>query len=237
MLGPIFALLAASTSASPLTTTADAIRARPAMFEGKWVRLRGQIDQCTHFDCSICPEEATPADPQAERCLRLDWDRQRGSNQEHGADFDPIYRYATVDLVARFESACLTGVCTDRAPALRDARVVAVLKRRTSAEGLISRRQINRLVDPPQAAAAPLIALIGRGRTPGPYGPYYQVFTGPDDPNIERSAIVCRSSGDQTTPGAWPTDQTSAIFARSTEDRFKCFFARKADGQWFISPD
>ena len=237
MLGPLFALLAASAAASPLATTADSIRANPAAFDGKWVRLRGQIDQCTHFDCSICPEEATPADPEAERCLRLSWDRQRGSDQERGADFDPIYRYATVDLVARFDSACLKGLCTDRASVLRDSRVVAVLKRRTSAEGLVGRRHINRMLDPPPTAAEPLIALIGRMRPTVPNGPYYRVFADPNDPTIERSAIVCRSSGDQAHSGAWPTDQTSAIFARSTEDRFKCFFAQKTDGQWFISPD
>lgn len=237
MLAPILALLAVSTAASPVATTADSIRARPAEFDGKWVRLRGQIDQCTNFDCSICPEEAIPADPQAERCLRLDWDRQRGSNQERGADFDPIYRYATVDLVARFNIACFRGICTDRSPALVDARVVAVLKRRTSAEGLVGRRHINRMVQPPEASAAPLIALMSRRRSPGPSGPYYRVFAAPSDPNIERSAIVCRSVGDPSTPGTWPTDQISALFARSTEDRFKCFFAQRSDGRWLISPD
>jgi len=237
MLASFLALLAASTSASPVATTADAIRARPAEFDGNWVRLRGQIDQCTHFDCSICPEEATPADPQPERCLRLDWDRQRGTNQERGADFDPIYRYATVDLVARFNIGCFRGMCTDRSPALIDARVVAVLKRRTSAEGLVNRRQVNRMVEPPESAAAPLIALMRTGRSPGPGGPSYRALADPGDPNLERSAIVCRSVGDPSAPGTWPTDQTSALFARSTEDRFKCFFARKTDGQWFISPD
>src|SRR4051812_47181682 len=93
-------LAAAPAAAGPEVTTLDAIRAAPGAFEGKWVRLRGQINQCTLFDCAICPEEATPADPQTQRCLRLDWDRQRGSEREHGADFDPIYRYASVDLVA-----------------------------------------------------------------------------------------------------------------------------------------
>lgn len=237
MLGPILLLLAASTSAAPVATTTDAIRARPAMFEGKWVRLRGQIDQCTNFDCSICPEEATPTNPLADRCLRLSWDRQRGSESENGADFDPIYRYATVDLVARFKRACLQGVCTDRAPVLLDSRVVAVLKRRTSAEGLNGRRHVNRIIEAPAEAAAPLIALIRRDRQPGNYGPFYRVFTGPDDPDIVRSAIVCRSRGEAGAPGAWPTDQTSALIARSTEDSFKCFFAERSDGHWFIRPD
>jgi hypothetical protein len=237
MLIHLLALVAASTSTSPIGTTVDAIRSNPARFEGQWVRLRGQIDQCTHFDCSICPEEATPADPQSDRCLRLSWDRMRGSEEENGADFDPIYRYASVDLVARFEGACLQGLCTDRASVLRDSRVIAVLKRRISAEGLNSSRQINRIMEAPAASAAPLIALISRGRSPGTYGPFYRVFTGPDDPNIERSAIVCRSRGERDARGAWPTDQASALLARSTEDSFKCFFAEKSNGQWFIRPD
>ncbi len=237
MVSLFLALLAASAAPAPISTTMDAIRADPARFDGQWVRLRGQIDQCTHFDCSICPEEATPSDPMAERCLRLSWDRQVGDPQERGADFDPIYRYATVDLVARFDSACLKGMCTDRASVLRDSRVAAVMKRRTSAEGLNSRRQVNRLLEAPAAAAAPLIALIRGKQETGPFGPVYRVFTGPDDPNIERSAIVCRSRGERGARGAWPADQGSALFARSTEDSFKCFFAEKSDGQWFIRPD
>ncbi len=229
---------AAPAAAGPVATNVDAIRAAPDAFEGKWVRLRGQIDQCTHFDCAICPEEATPANPQTQRCLRLSWDRQRGSERERGADFDPVYRYASVDLVARFDGACLQGLCTDRASVLRDARVLAVLKRRPSAEGLNARRSIERMVDPPEAAARPLIELLRHGAEAGRFGPYYRVFAAPDDPNIEKSAIVCRSSGgDPATPGAWPADQQSALLARSTEDRFRCFFADRNAGQWFIHPD
>src|SRR4051794_33432556 len=138
---------AAPPAAEPVAASLDAIRAAPASFEGKWVRLRGQMNQCANFDCALCPEEATPADPQTERCLRLDWDRQRGSERERGADFDPVYRYATVDLVARFDGACLKGMCTDRAPVLLDARVLSVLRRRPSAEGLNARRHVERMVD------------------------------------------------------------------------------------------
>jgi hypothetical protein len=232
------ALLAAAPAASgPDTTTLDAIRAAPDAFEGKWVRLRGQIDQCFHFECAICPEEATPADPQTQRCLRLSWDRQRGSDREHGADFDPIYRYASVDLVARFEGGCLKGMCTDRASVLLDARVLAVLKRRPSAEGLNARRGLERMVDAPEAAARPLIDLLSHGRPGGPSGPHYRVFADPSDPNLEKSAIVCRSSADPGDPGAWPVDQDAALFARSTEDWFKCFIAEKSAGQWFVHPD
>lgn len=229
---------AAPAVAGPVVTNVDAIRAAPDLFEGKWVRLRGQIDQCMHYGCAICPEEATPANSQMQRCLRLDWDRQRGSERERGADFDPIYRYASVDFVARFDGACLQGMCSDRASVLRDARGLAVLKRRPSAEGLNARRSIERMVDAPEAAARPLIELLRHGGESGPSGPYYRVFAAPDDPNIEKSAIVCRSSGgEQSAPGMWPVDQQSAILARSTEDRFRCFFADRNGGQWFIHPD
>jgi hypothetical protein len=230
-------LVAAAPAAAPQPATLDAIRAAPDAYEGKWVRLRGQINQCANFDCAICPEEATPDDPQPGRCLRLDWDRQRGSDREHGANFDPIYRYASVDLVARFEGGCLKGMCTDRAPVLFDARVIAVLKRRPSADGLNARRRIERMVDPPEALARPLIDLIAQRRETGPFGPHYRVFADPEDPNIEKSAIVCRSSGDRGATGTWPVDQEAAIFAPSTEDWFKCFFAKKSEGHWYIQPD
>jgi hypothetical protein len=237
MLTLALSILVASTAVGAQPASLDAIRAAPDAFDGQWARLRGQVDQCTHFSCALCPEEATPDDPQRHRCLALDFDRQRGNAGEKGADFDPLYRYGTVDLVARFNKGCLVEICTDRAPVLFDARILAVLKRRTSSEGLNDPRGGERMIDPPAEAAKPLAALLARGMPSGPYGPLYRVFAHPRDPMIEKAAIVCRSSGKEGQMGTWPPDEHSAIFAPSTEDRFKCFFADRVNGRWVINPD
>jgi hypothetical protein len=233
--GPFQLLALATAAVAAQPTTLDAIRAAPERFDGKWVELTGQVNQCTHFGCALCPEETT--DAKSRRCLALDWDRQRGSNREMGADFDPIYRYASVTLVARFDKSCLVGICTDRAPVLFDARVLRVLKRRVSAEGLNGRREIDRMIDAPAEAARPRVALMQGDQPPGANGPRYRVFADRHDPQIERSAIVCRSRGSPDHPGSWPVDETSALFARSTEDRFTCHSAQRKAGQWRIEPD
>lgn len=226
-------------AAVPVVARIEDVVAHPAAFDGKWLRLRGQIDQCTHFDCAICPEDASGAVKPENKCLAIEWDRQVGSRREIGTDFDPIYRYASVEIVTRFDKTCLEA-CTDRAPVLLKTRVEQVFKRRPSALGVNRQRAVNRMIDPPPAAAAPLIALLRHlsGVAEGASSPVrYRVFADPDDRALEKDAIICRSAGVDGDPATWPADADSALLARSTEDGFKCFFARHADGQWAIAPD
>lgn len=233
----LLAMILAS-AAEPAAARIEDVAAHPAAFDGKWLRLRGQIDQCTHFDCAICPEDANEAVKPEGKCLAIEWDRQVGNRRETGTDFDPIYRYASVEIVARFDKTCLEA-CTDRAPVLLETRVERVFKRRPSALGLNGRRAIDRMIDPPPATAAALIAVLRRlDAVPddAPSPPRYRVFADPHDPAMKTSAIVCRSVGADGDPATWPIDQDSAIFAPSTEDHFKCYFARHADGRWTINP-
>jgi hypothetical protein len=237
---PILLVALLAGAVGPAPARIEDVAARPATFDGKWLRLRGQINQCTHFSCAICPEDASGAVKADSKCLALDWDRQVGDRREAGANFDPIYRYASVEIVARFDQACLQGICTDRAPVLFETRVERVFKRRPSALGLNSRRAIDRMIDPPPAAAAALIAVLRRidgvpDDAPSPAR--YRVFADPHDRAMESGAIICRSPGADGNPATWPADSTSAIVAPSTEDHFKCYFARYADGRWTVSPD
>jgi hypothetical protein len=228
----ILAAAAPAPVAGPPLATLDAIRAAPDAYDGKWVRLRGQVDQCFRFSCALCPEEATPAHPERARCLAIGFDRQAGGADRFGFNFDPVYRYATVDLVARFDKACLAGPCSDRATLLRDARVLDVIGRRRSADGLRAGDR-EPLADPPAAAAARLLDEIGyEVPPPGTDHARYRVFAGAEDPAIERGAIVCRAFGRDDEPGTWPDDWTAALFAPSTEDRFKCHLLRKVRGHW-----
>lgn len=234
----VLAALLAGTM-EPAAARIEDVVTHPAAFDGKWIRLRGQVDQCTHFACAICPEDANGEAKPDSKCLRIEWDRHVGGRRETGANFDPIYRYASVEIVARFEKSCLQGFCTDRAPVLFETRVERVFKRRPSALGLNGRRAIDRMIDPPPAAAAALIAVLrGLDGVPdyAPSPPRYRVFADPHDPATETSAIICRSFGADGDPATWPADSSSAIVAPSTEDHFKCYFARHADGLWTISP-
>jgi hypothetical protein len=227
----ILAAAPAPAAAAP-SATLDAIRAAPRAYDGKWVRLRGQVDQCFRFSCALCPEEATPARPERARCLALSFDRRRGGGDELGFNFDPVYRYATVELVARFDKTCLAGLCGDRASVLRDARVLKVIRRRRSADGLRDGAG-EPLADPPAAAAARLLDEIGyEVPPPGTDHARYRVLAGAEDPAVERSAIVCRAFGRDDEAGTWPTDRAAALFAPSTEDRFKCHLLRKVRGHW-----
>jgi len=234
----LLAMILAS-AAEPATARIEDVAARPAAFDGKWVRLHGQVDQCTHFACAICPEDANGEARPDSKCLRIEWDRQVDNRREIGTDFDPIYRYASVEIVARFDKTCLEA-CTDRAPVLLETRVERVFKRRPSALGLNGRRAIDRMIDPPPAAAAALVAVLRRidgvpDDAPSPTR--YRVFADPHDAALEKSAIICRSPGADGDPATWPADQDSAIVAPSTEDHFKCYFARYAGGRWTVSPD
>lgn len=226
MLAAFAASIALSAPAKP--TTIEAIRSNPGQFDGQWVRVQGQLNQCTTNDCALCPEEVAG-------CLALDWDRQRGSEGEIGANFDPVYRYASVDLVAYFDKSCFErGACLDRAPVLRQARVLRVLKRRPSSEGLNGRRRIDRIVEAPAGEAKRLIA-VATANMP-PLGYRWRVFAGADDPQIRKSAILCRTLGREGEPGTWPADETGAFWP-SSEDVFKCFFAQRKQDGWHIDLD
>ncbi|WP_161989136.1 hypothetical protein [Sphingomonas glacialis] len=171
------------------------------------------------------------------RCLSLSWDWQRGTTPARGFSFDAVYRYATVELIARFDKSCLGKevICTDRASVLLDARAIHVLKRRPSALGLGSRSERDRLVDAPAETTADLTTLLADGFERGPAGPDYRAYAYQSDPVAAKAAVICRSYGKDDN-AKWPID-AAAVLAPSSEDRFRCYWADRSDGRWFIHPD
>lgn len=214
--------------------TLDQLEADPQAFAGRTVELSGQMDECWSFTCHLCPLEASPAQPMWDRCLALSFERFAGPGGGRGAgrEMDSAFRYADVRLVARFDPSCLTGLCTDRASVLRDARVDAVTRRRRSNDGLMHEH------DPLKplgiAAAAPIERLVRSAMPQGSIQPV-RAFAVSSDPGAREEAVVCASR-----PGAdssmWPTTFRAALLARSTEDAYKCWIAQKAEHGWMLEP-
>lgn len=171
------------------------------------------------------------------RCLSLSWDWQRGMTPARGFSFDAVYRYATVELIARFDRSCLDTevICTDRAAVLFDARAIHVLERRPSALGLGSRSERDRIVDAPADTTAALTTLLAHGLEHGAAGPDYRAYAYQSDPVAAKAALICRSYG-KDDDAKWPIN-AAAVLAPSSEDRFRCYLADRSDGRWFIHPD
>jgi hypothetical protein len=225
----LFAASATAENLQPMRATLDQLRAHPNEFAGRFVELSGQVDECSSMSCHLCPMEATPAHPEWNRCLAIDFDRFRGGNRNWGADMDGAFRYADVRVVAKFDPTCLTAPCLDRASVLLGARVKQVMRRRSSNQGLIERRE--GLTAAPAALAAAVARLVRSGLPQEPLRPV-QVFTMEADPLGRPNAIVCKAR-----PGApveWPKTFEGAILFRSTEDRWQCWIAVKRPSGWAL---
>jgi hypothetical protein len=220
-------LLAAAAPADAVDVSLDQLRARPAEFAGRTVRVTGQMDQCWNMSCLICPLESTPARPQWERCIEIAFDRLTGGEGNRGIHMDAAFRYADVVVTARFDPACF-DLCLDRATVLFDARVEQVTRRRRSRDGLL--RRDARLLPVPEEVAVPLIAMF----TPSQSNDPVRVFTTPSDPNMEQRAIVCRSRVYHDEPASWPVDWLTALVARSTEDNYECWTVRRVGSSWAL---
>jgi hypothetical protein len=75
--------------ADPTTiVTLDELRSHPTEYAGRTVSVSGQLDQCFHYGCHLCPLDAVPERPQWERCLAISFDHFRGDDGNVGADID-----------------------------------------------------------------------------------------------------------------------------------------------------
>ncbi len=125
-------------------------------YDGKRIRIRGQLDNCYH-GCSLCPESMDASsidDDSLGKCVTV-W---FGTTHSYGETAEEIqsaallgetYRFATVTIEATFSSNCFAGdpayyhlgtvisVCTDEGPPpLYAAHVLEVHSRKSAANGL-----------------------------------------------------------------------------------------------------
>jgi hypothetical protein len=94
----------------PVPTTIAAIRANPKKFDGQLVRLHGWVNSCQPLSCAIEERPATgPGGPGARLSIAAD--------PKFDAALKPLIP-TYVEFDARFNAACVVGLCTDRAPVL-----------------------------------------------------------------------------------------------------------------------
>lgn len=263
MLHTFAAVLALSDPTGPVVEAriADVI-ADPERYGGQTLRIRGQVDACYGFVCSICPEEMTPETAEGDRCLRMGFDdfevrddveaRNLGYWQSAVRLMEEGFRFSVVTAEGRFDPSCLPPptkadvleeivVCTDRATTFRDARVSRVHRRLASNDGLVfDRRRDAALIVASQAVAAEAEAA---------YRDYVLTFDADPDwkpiaifqtenPSLgdaarEAWACVCRIDH---CSDVWPRREIS-LWARTANDPYFCYFALAEDGAWRIYPE
>lgn len=187
MLHIFAAVLALSDPTGPVVEAriADVI-ADPERYGGQTLRIRGQVDACFGFVCSICPEEMTPATAEGEKCLRMAFDgfmseEDRAREDEGGyvpapwREFEALFRFSVVTAEGVFNPSCLTNrpwprepgavgddedviVCSDRATTWLSVQVRTVHRRLPSNAGLVFGRDGGGLSPAPDSVSAPVKA-------------------------------------------------------------------------------
>ncbi|NJC41590.1 hypothetical protein GGQ87_001848 [Brevundimonas alba] len=161
------AVLALTDPSGPIVDARIAdIIADPERYGGQTLSIRGQIDACYGFTCSICPEEMTPATANDEQCLRISFDSYMSEEDTKGPRdalwtpsarslVEETFRFSVVTAEGVFNPECLTGrpwppeapasnadevveiVCVDRAVTWGGVVVRAVHRRIPSNDGLV----------------------------------------------------------------------------------------------------
>ena len=191
----------AAQAPGPPVASIAALRSHMGYWANRTVRVRGQIDLCSNFDCHICPEAMTQAGLDLDRCLSISFsgfETDPAGGRTAGL-MEDTFRFAIVTLEAKFDPTCLgyfparsrraasraahqevqAVVCTDRASVLRSARVIAVHSRKTADTGLGVRRAGFRVTPAPAQTEREVLAAY-RAETP----------PGWDDGTMERRVFV-----------------------------------------------
>ncbi len=266
---PVFALflmvgLAAGCASSsdmgasvdtPIDTSIGAVKADPARYHQKFIRVRGVVNSCTRLDCGI--EQAAPGALPAKDAAALgigsipEGGQQDGGAEFSGPLFDRLYRFAEVTVVGRYDASCDLGrdtgkppgvngkieeiqICADRAPGLTIYRVLAVHKR-WPATAFAHADDTLFPVDPAVARAVFLaysraMSSFNPEIDPGTWKPDYRVFGVGDEAG---SALLCICRTGQCKD-AWPSSLRATIPAPANP--YACVEASRVDGAWRFPP-
>jgi len=124
------------TARHGVATTIRDLRSAPDRYAGKTVEVAGQLDECSGWECSLCPEEMTSENRDQKQCLALEFQPLMPGTGFGSEEQEGVFRFSNVVLKAKFDPSCWKGPCVDRQTVLVDAQVVSVGKRRTSGSGL-----------------------------------------------------------------------------------------------------
>jgi len=215
-----------SDAKNAVVTDIGSLRSSSAKYAGELVKVRGKLDECYGWECSLCPESMTTAKANPDQCLPLEFQSlvpKTGFGEE---EKEGVFRFASVTLVARFDPTCFKkGVCVDRQVVLTNADVVSLDTRRSSREGLWL-GEVSPLQEMASGPANEIrIAALQAGFPPEPP---MKVFSVKGDENV---AVVCWTP---VMTNSWPNSLEGALYARSINDNYRCNKALQISGRWIV---
>ena len=231
-----------AAATSPRQHTLAELLGAPERYRDRFVRVRGQVDNCIGSSCNLCPEEMTQTSFDRTRCLAVRFHGEEGELPESRAAWlvQAAHRFATITVDAWFDPSCLPGVkpeldCTG-ALGLREARIVSVHSRKTAREGLVSWASIGDLVPAPESEQAAMLAAYESAGFDGSESSAFLVK--PTGWLFEKRTVglVCACL-EQSCRDRWPTRYFGGL--DSPANPFLCRFMTKGPGGWAYgaSPD
>lgn len=206
-----------------VTATIGDLRSNPDRYAGKMVEIAGQLDECSGWECSLCPEKMTSKQRDPKQCLALEFRSLIPETGFGSEEQENVFRFSDVILKAKFDPSCWKTPCVDRPTVLNDAQVVSVGKRRASRSGLWL-GDTTSLTDMAEPEAG---ELKRAAYTSGfPKAPPIKAFVIQGD----EAAVVCWSPFGMEPE--WPATMEGALYARSKSDIAQCTKFRKLTGQW-----
>lgn len=242
-----------SSADAPIDTTIAAVRTAGPTYDGKYIRVRGLLDQCGYWACGIVPISPDGKVDWEARRLRFNFSLgSRALNISNPVMADRarialgfLYRFSEVTLVGLYDYTCdsaedITGkpgelqeitVCTDGGPDLQHAEVATVHRRWPSTAfsgGPDARRLIPLPIDTVKEMAAVYTANGGVSvwDRKDPYRAYVGSFE-------DRSAYFCVCLKNDCS-GLWPTEPWH--LPGNPTNPYTCVHAERSDGAWRFQP-
>ena len=207
--------------------------------EFRHVLVTGQVDNCSGFNCNLCPAEMTRDSAESRFCLSLSFDGFEDPDSGAGASrlMDSAFRFATVVLDADYDPTCLTAkevVCLDRASVIVNAKVLKVLSRKAAKDGITFGR-LGRLEEAGevdkgamQKIVVPDAAADEEGRT--------KFFVAQDYPYLDADLIAVGLGCyclEESCERSWP--QHLILGLDTPANPFRCIQMEKHSSGWRIS--
>jgi hypothetical protein len=219
---------------APVAATLKDLRANPKQYDGKTVRVRGQVDNCTSLYCNLCDLQMTRASASGS-CVALAFDGYPARPGSAGAaeTINEVFRFALGTVIAKFDASCAPGgarTCTDSRFLLSSARVESVEGHKNALNGLISFYDYGPLSAP---AVADRRAMLAELRSHGSYfeGKEVEVFRVPRSVYLPGEGLGCFCT-DNSCKGKWPTRYFGGF--ESPANPFRCYEMEKINGVWRV---
>lgn len=249
------AVAEAGTAGAPIDTTIGAVRSDGAKFDGKYVRVRGLLNQCNAFNCALIPvsPDGTP-DLEARR-LRLNFSHRipplNLTNEVMDNRVDIVigflYRFSEITIEGRYDYTCDATedmlakptkpgelqeitVCTDAATNFHDAVVIEVYRRWPSTA--FSDVRNSKLIPLSTKTTSALAALYKESGGAGSRAEKWQYRAFVDSFEYG-SAHFCACLKDDCT-GQWPTERQH--LPGNPMNPYTCTYAKYAAGAWRFQP-